>query len=73
MNYKATIRVQGDADKICKSFEPEIDEKNRSNFRLTKEKDHVLFEIEAKDSTALRATLNSITKLLTAYEKIEGI
>jgi tRNA threonylcarbamoyladenosine modification (KEOPS) complex Pcc1 subunit len=73
MNYKAEIKVYGDPEKISKCFEPETNEKNRANFSLKKEKDHVLFEINAKDSVALRATLNSITKLLTTYEKVENI
>jgi len=39
----------------------------------SKHKEYVLFEISAKDSVALRATLNSITKLFTVYEKIEEL
>lgn len=73
MNYTATIKVTGDPEKITKCFEPEVNEKNRANFIIKKEKDHVLFEINAEDSVALRATMNSITKLLTTYEKVEGI
>lgn len=73
MNYVAQIRVYGDADKIARAFEPEINKKDRSEFKIEKQKDYVLFDISAKDSVALRATLNSITKLLTAFEKIEDM
>jgi len=73
MKYKSEIKVYGDIDKIIKSFEPETGKKDRSKFSIKKEKDYVLFEIEATDSVALRATLNRITKLLTVYEKISEI
>lgn len=72
MNYTAEIKAFGDADKILQCFEPEIEKKqNRSKLDIIKNKDHVLFMIEAQDSVALRATLNGITKLLTVFEKAE--
>jgi tRNA threonylcarbamoyladenosine modification (KEOPS) complex Pcc1 subunit len=70
MKYVTQIKVFGDVDKIVQVFEPELEKKNRAGFELKKQKDHVLFEIEAEDSVALRATLNSITKLFTVYENI---
>ena len=85
MKYTATLKVSceesdsqarlgtSDAEKIVECFKHEINEKNRANFTIKQEKDYVLFEINAEDSVALRATLNSITKLLTTYEKIEEI
>lgn len=73
MKYIASLRAYGDVDKIYESFQTEINEKDRSKLSIKKEKDHVLFEIEAKDSIALRATLNMVTKLLTVYEKIERL
>ena len=59
-------------EKIFKAFQPEISKRDRSGFSIVKEKDHLKFLVEAKDSVALRATLNSITKLLTVYEKVKG-
>ena len=73
MKYETEIKVYGDVEKIAKVFKPEINKKDRAEFKIKKQKDHVLFEISAKDSVALRATLNSITKLLTVYEKIEKL
>ena len=74
MRYHALLRVYSDdTDKVYRSFEPELNEKKRSNFKLKKEKDYVLFEIESEDSVALRATLNGITKLMTVYEKTEKV
>ena len=58
---------------LYKIFQPEISEKDRSGFGIIKEKDCLKFEVKAEDSVALRATLNSITKLLTVYEKVKGV
>jgi len=73
MKYITSLKVYGDVDKIYESFQTEVNEKDRSKLNIKKEKDYVLFEVEAKDSIALRATLNMITKLLTVYEKVEEI
>lgn len=73
MKYSALLKVYGDSGKIAECFEPELNKKNRAGIKLTKKENFVLFEIDAKDSVALRATLNSITKLLTVYEKIEKV
>jgi len=70
MKLSAVIKVYGDPDEIYKCFEPELHDKKRSNFKIIKKEDHVLFDIEAEDSVALRATLNGITKLITVYEKV---
>jgi len=73
MKYRSEIRVMGDSEKILKCFHPEIRRGDRSGFDIKTEDSVVVFEIYAKDSTALRATLNSITKLLTVYEKMSDI
>ena len=73
MKLSAEIKVYGDPEEIYACFEPELADKKRSNFKITKKKDHLLFEIEADDSIALRATMNGITKLITVYEKMSEI
>lgn len=73
MNLKAQIKAFGDPKVIYECFQVEQKEQDRSKFEIKKEEDGVLFLVEANDSVALRATLNSITKLLTVYEKIKGI
>jgi tRNA threonylcarbamoyladenosine modification (KEOPS) complex Pcc1 subunit len=73
MKLSAAIKVYGNPKEIHACFEPELADEKRSNFKIIQKKDHVLFEIEAEDSVALRATLNSITKLITVYEKIGGL
>ena len=85
MRYQAKLKVlceksnsrtnnyASDADRIFKCFKPEIQDNKRANFKLSKVKDCVIFDIESEDSVALRATLNSITKLLTVYEDIDRL
>jgi tRNA threonylcarbamoyladenosine modification (KEOPS) complex Pcc1 subunit len=72
MRLNAQIKAFGSPEEIYGCFQPEQKEQDRSRFRIKKEKDGVLFLIESNDSIALRATLNSITKLLTVYEKLEN-
>jgi tRNA threonylcarbamoyladenosine modification (KEOPS) complex Pcc1 subunit len=75
MIYSAKIRVCKNPAIIYKCFisESKSLKTDRSNYTIKKYKDYVEFDIKAKDSIALRATLNSITKLLTVYEKIEKL
>ena len=74
MKLKSTIEINDkDPKKLIECFKPEMTDDKRSNFKLKEKENSVLFEIESKDSVALRATLNSITKLLTVYEKMEKL
>ncbi len=75
MIYSAKIRVYKNPAIIYKCFISESKnlKTGRSSYTIKKRKDHVEFDIKANDSVALRATINSITKLLTVYEKIEGL
>ena len=73
MGISAYIIVKDkDPEKLFRIFKPEISKKDRSGFGLHIEKDCLRFVVDAEDSVALRATLNSITKLLTVYEKVKG-
>ncbi len=73
MRYKAEITFDCDDKLIKKCFESEQSEGDRSGFKIEESARGVKFLVEADDSVALRATLNSITKLLTVYEKMENI
>ena len=73
MNYKAVISIHENIEDIYKVILPEVKKWERSNFEMKKDKKELRFIIEAKDSVALRATLNSITQLLTVYEKVKEI
>jgi len=68
MNFFATIEVDDPEGIIEKLFK---DEKgDRSSTTITKKDEKLVFTIKANDSVALRATLNSITKLFTVYENM---
>ena len=69
MKLKAEISVNSDAELLYKCFEPEINKWQRAEIKIKKNKDSLHFNIQAEDAVALRATLNSITALLSVYEK----
>ena len=74
MDYKAKITVATGklTDKVYRCFVPETDVKTeRSSFTLKKQKECIVFDVSAKDAVALKATLNSISKLLTVFEKMK--
>lgn len=73
MKYKAEITFDCDNKLIKKCFEGEQGNGERSNFKIEDTGNKVKFLADAEDSVALRATLNSITKLLTVYEKMAKI
>jgi len=73
MKLRASIKAYGKAKNLAACFNPELHNKQRSHFTITENQDHILFDIQAEDATALRATVNAITKLLTVYEKAETI
>ncbi len=75
MIYSAKIRIYKNPSVIYKCFSSESKnlKTDRSSYTIKKSKDYVEFDIKANDSVALRATINSIIKLLTVYEKIEGL
>ena len=73
MHYNCVITVKSkEVDKIFKALGPEIKQqtKGRSEILLQKLKGCLKIKINAKDSVALRATFNNITKLLTVYDHI---
>lgn len=67
----ARIEISKNIDQIKKLFEPEIKKvnNNRTSVKIKKSDNRLMFEINAKDIVALKAILNSITKLLEVYEK----
>ncbi len=73
MKYETELKVYGNTKKILECFKPEENKQDRSSFDIKEGDGYLIFNIQAEDSVALRATLNSITKLLTVYEKIEGL
>lgn len=72
MNYHAEIIITENVDNLYKCFLPEIISTSRAKINLKKEDNKLKFIIETKDSVALRAMLNSVTKLLNVYEKVNS-
>ncbi len=62
-----TVHAKTDLEKIFQPEEKKIGE--RAHYTLTKNKDQYTFCIEAKDATALRTVVSSITKVLSVHEK----
>lgn len=69
MKLKANIVINDDPELLYKCFKPETNKWQRAQVRIKKNKDNLHFNIQAQDAVALRATLNSITGLLSVYEK----
>ena len=74
MIYKVLIETNEDAVLLEKIFSAERFEKEeRSNFKVARDGQKLKFTIEANDPAALRAILNSITKLFDVYEKMKNL
>ena len=71
--YESTIKVTQDIDSIEKLFIPEDKVLNRASYTVTKSKKQLLFDIKAEDATALKTAFNTITKVLTVWEKTKLI
>ena len=71
MKYTAVIEV--DDEDLYEIIKPEIKSRNRTTEEITKTKGKTKITMISDDSIALRASLNSITKLCTVYEKMKGI
>ena len=67
MILKAEIRV--DKPALYECFKPEEMKYDRGCFTVKKQKDHLIFNIQAKDAVALRTILNAICRLLEVQEK----
>lgn len=71
MKYQATITVKGGTE-LLRAFEAEYPahKADRSSYSIKKNKGSLVFSITAMDAVALRATLNSITKLLDVFDRL---
>ncbi|MFA6888567.1 MAG: KEOPS complex subunit Pcc1 [Candidatus Woesearchaeota archaeon] len=72
---KAEIYVTSkDVHSLKRCFDAEIATMQtlRSTVAIHTTKDTIQFSVTATDATALRATLNSITKLLSVFEKVKN-
>ena len=71
--YQSTIIVNEDIDAIEKLFIPEDRALNRSKYTVVKNKKQLIFNIEAEDASALKTAFNTITKVLTVWEKTKTL
>lgn len=69
---KAVITIDNDVENLYKVIQPEIQKQLRSTIELKKD-DKLTFTIEAQDAVALRATLNSLTQMLSVFHKVKEI
>jgi len=74
MNHKLTLEVscpENQAKDLLKAIKPEFKDTRfkRSSIKIASSKGKITFSIKADDATALSATVNSVIKLLTVYEK----
>jgi tRNA threonylcarbamoyladenosine modification (KEOPS) complex Pcc1 subunit len=58
-----------DPEKVFRIFALEAGKKDRSEIKIEKGKDKIIFKVKSKDSVALKASANLIIKILTIYEK----
>ena len=61
------------SETLFKSFIPEEKKTERFEYKVKKAKKEIIFEVCAKDATALRGALNSVTKLISVHEKVESL
>lgn len=71
MKISAEIKVSGDSKTLEKLFLSENSDMNngRANYSLKTKGNDFFISIKAEDSTAFRAVISSVTKLLSIYEK----
>ena len=74
MKYHAVLEAYTEPDTpetlyCCFAPEEKCIKKGRAKSSVRKTKKKLIFDIAAEDSTGLRTVMNSITKLLTVYEK----
>lgn len=72
LKIKVEFDSKNQALRFFKSIKPELEEEYlRSKTRVSQKENVLEFFITAQDKTALRASLNSISKPLFLFQKIE--
>lgn len=72
---RATITVEDKDKHIWTVFQAELKDiiNNRASYTVDNKEGETTFIVEANDFTALRATLNAITKQLVVFEQMQNI
>ena len=69
MKFRAEITTTEDVDLLYKSLVTEKAQTPRASLNIERHDNKLVVTVEAKDSTALRAMVNGVCKLLNVYEK----
>ena len=71
----ANIEVDKNINQLEKIFKPELKKTSsgRASLNLKKKNKKIIFQVKAKDIVALRAILNSITKVLEVNDKVNKL
>ncbi len=73
MEYYCELKIKGnkeDIDRVYKSLLPESGSSERITVSLSREDDNVRVMFKSKDPIILRATFNSIARLLSVEEAV---
>ncbi len=70
---KVQVEITEDIDRIYECLITEASERDRTSLEIKKTGKKLKLIAKAKDATALRATLNSISQLLLVYDKMRNI
>ncbi len=75
MKYKAVIEVKDPERYFEKALEPEdkVFKNQRAGYDLKRKKDFLFINAWAKDVSALRSILNTLTKLIQVFEKTSEV
>lgn len=73
MKYTGIVTAHGDAQRLVESVRLEMGNFGRSRVEVKTTPQGAIFEIEADDAIALRASLNALSQSLAVFEKMEKI
>jgi len=68
----AVIIIDENIEEIQKAITPELKKQNRSTIEVEL-KEKLTFKIKAHDAVAFRATMNSLTQMLSVFYKMKEI
>ena len=68
---KALISI--DDVKVFDVLKPELESRHRTKESISKDSGKVVVNIESDDAVAFRASMNSLTQMLSVFEKMKGL
>lgn len=73
MNFEALLTINGTGTALYDAIKTEAKDMPRSSITIQKRQKKLVIAVRAADATALRASMNTILKLLMVYEKMAAI